>query len=210
MTKTKKISTAKKIIKLPSFNERTLVLVKPDGVKRGLTGEIIMRFERAGLKVVGLKLVQPTREHLNMHYADNRDFLTILGEKAILGFKEFGMDIKKELGLTDKEKIGKKVKEWLLDYMLSGPVVAMVIQGGHAVENVRMICGPTNPLKATPGTIRGDYTTDSAALSNMAKRSIKNVVHASGTVDEAEAEITLWFAPEEIHQYLRAGEEIMF
>ena len=196
---------------IPNFlKERTLVLVKPDGVRRGLTGDIVMRFERTGLKIVALKLVQPTKEHFDQHYSSDKDYLTMLGEKTILGYKELGLDFKKDLGTANKLEIGKKIKSWLLDYMTSGPVVAMVVQGPHAVQNVRMICGSTNPLNAVPGTIRGDYTIDSSVMSNIAKRAIRNIMHASGTISEAEREIALWFSPEDIHDYRRTGEEIMF
>lgn len=192
------------------LKEQSLVLVKPDGVKRGLVGDIVNRFEKAGLKVVALKMVKPTRDHFDCHYPSSQKFLNILATKTIEGYKAIGLDVKKELGTTSKKAIGQKVKDWLLDYMTSGPVVAMVIEGAHAVKNVRLIVGSTNPLEATPGTIRGDFTTDSASLANFKKRPIKNVIHASGEIDEAEEEVKLWFSFEEIHDYKRADEEIIF
>ena len=195
---------------LPSIKERSLVLLKPDAVKRGLIGEIICRFEKTGLKVVAIKLVQPTKEHFIAHYPETSQYLAKLGAKATKGFEEYGLSVKKELGTVNKVLIGKKVKQWLVDYMTSGPVVALVVQGPHAVENTRMIIGPTMPLAAMPGTIRGDFSLDSASFANPAKRSIKNIAHASDSIEQAEEEIKLWFAPEEIHDYKRADEEIMF
>jgi len=194
----------------PSLKERTLVVIKPDAVKRGLIGEIISRFEKAGLKIVALKLVQPTKEHYNLHYPDSKEWLRKVGEKTLATYKEYGIDPKKELGTTDKVKIGKMVKKWTVEFMSSGPVVAMIVEGPHAVENVRMIVGPTLPYKAPPGTIRGDFSGDSPALANAAKRAVKNLIHASGDKEEAQREIQLWFAPEEIHDYKRAEEEVMF
>lgn len=192
---------------LPSQQERTLVLIKPDGVKRGLNGQIINRLERAGLKIVAIKLVQPTKEHYNQHYPSDKAYLINLAEKTLKTYKEYGMDAKKDFGTMDKKKIGQKIKQWIVDFMSSGPVVAMVIQGMHAVDNVRMIIGPTLPVFAPPGTIRGDFSLDSPAFANIVKRCVKNLVHASGDLKEAEQEIKLWFAPEEIHEYVRYGEE---
>ena len=207
----KKKATKKRTkTKTPSIKERSLVLIKPDAVQRGLIGEMIARFERAGLKVVALKLVKPTKEHFAAHYPEDRKYLAKLGEKAIAGFEAYDMDIKKAVGTTNKVEVGKHVKKWLLSYMTSGPVVALVVQGPHAVENVRMIIGPTMPLAAMPGTIRGDFSLDSASFANPAKRGIKNLVHASDSVKGAEEEIKLWFAAEEMHDYTRADEHIMF
>lgn len=195
---------------LPSVKERSVVLIKPDGVKRGLIGEIIARFEKAGLKVVALKLIQPTPKQFDLHYPNTPQYLARLGEKAIRGYKEYGMNIRKEAGTTNKVAIGKQVKKWLVDFMTSGPIVAMVIQGPHAVENTRMMIGPTMPLAASPGTIRGDYSLDSASFANPAKRAIKNIAHSSDSIKQAEEEIKLWFAPEEVHDYKRADHDIMF
>jgi len=194
----------------PTLKERTVVIIKPDGVKRGLVGEMIARFEKSGLKIVALKLVQPTKEQYQAQYPSTRQYLSQLGAKTLKTYKQYGLSAKKELGTTDKFKIGQKVKQWLIEFMSSGPAVAMIVQGPHAVDNVRMIIGPTLPVFAPPGTIRGDFSPDSPALANAAKRAVKNLVHASGSLKEAEKEIKLWFAPEEIHDYQRAEEEIMF
>jgi len=194
----------------PNLKERTVVIIKPDGVKRGLIGEIIRRFEKAGLKIVALKLVQPTKEHYRLHYPSSREWFRQVGEKTLETYRKYGIDPKKELGTTNKVKIGQMIKEWTVEFMSSGPVVAMIIEGPHAIENVRMIVGPTLPAFAPPGTIRGDFSVDSPAIANIKKRPVKNLIHASGNPQEAENEIKLWFAPEEIHDYRRVEEEVMF
>jgi nucleoside-diphosphate kinase len=197
-------------MKQPTLKERTVVVIKPDGVKRGLIGQIIARFEKAGLKIVALKLVQPTKEHYELHYPSTKEWFRKVGEKTLGTYKKYGLNPKKELGTTDKVKIGQLVKKWTVDFMATGPVVAMIVQGPHAIDNVRMIVGPTLPVFAPPGTIRGDFSGDSPALANSAKRPVKNLIHASGDAKDAEKEIKLWFAPEEIHEYKRVEEEIMF
>lgn len=197
-------------MKKPTIKERTVVIIKPDGVKRGLVGEIISRFEKAGLKIVALKLVQPTKEHYQLHYPSTKDWFRKVGSKTWQTYKKYGLDPKKELGTADRVKIGQMIKQWTIDFMSSGPVVAMIVQGPHAIDNVRMIVGPTLPVFAPPGTIRGDFSGDSPALANIDKRPVKNLIHASSNAKEAANEIRLWFAPEEIHEYKRVEEEIMF
>jgi len=197
-------------MKKPTIKERTVVIVKPDGVKRGLTGEIISRFEKSGLKIVALKLIQPTKEHYELHYPSTKDWFRKVGDKTWQTYKKYGLNPKKELGTTDRVKVGQMIKKWTVDFMSSGPVIAMIVQGAHAIDNVRMIVGPTLPVFAPPGTIRGDFSGDSPALANVAKRPVKNLIHASGDAKEAENEIKLWFAPEEIHDYKRVEEEVMF
>lgn len=157
--------------------ERTLVLLKPDAVKRGLVGEITSRFERAGLKIIGAKLVWINRELSKKHY---------------------------------NAHVGKKFYKGLEDYIISGPVLAMVLEGVHAVENVRKMVGPTEPLKAQPGTIRGDYAHVSMSHADAANKSIANLVHASGTLEEAQKEVSLWFKENELHSYETADQETVF
>lgn len=195
---------------MKGLKEKTLVIVKPDGVRRGIVGEVISRFEKVGLKLVGLKLVKVDREQINRHYPDSEEWLGTLGEKSLADYEKLNLDPEKELGTKDPIEIGKMVKEWLIEYLSSGPVVAMVLEGNQAVENVRMIAGNTLPSFAQPGTIRGDFSVDSASLANTKKRAVKNVIHASGNQEEAEHEINLWFASEEIYTYKRAEEEAMF
>lgn len=190
--------------------EKTLVLIKPDGVKRGLTGEIIRRIEQRGLKVIALKMFMPGRDQIDEHYPKDPKWIRRLGEKTLATYEKFGYDAMKELGTTDPDQIGKEVRKWLLDFMTSGPLIKMVVEGIHAVEMVRKLVGNTIPAMAEMGTIRGDYSVDSAASANRDKRSIRNIVHASETPEEARHEIEFWFSPEEIYEYSRAEEGIAF
>lgn len=191
--------------------ERTFVMVKPDGVQRGLVGEIIGRFEKRGLKVLALKMVKPSLEHLNNHYPQSEEWIERLGDKGFKTFAEYGIDPKEAMGTDSKLEAGKMVREWLMDYMQEAPVVPMVIEGVHARDMVRKIVGSTLPSKADIGTIRGDYSVDSPAAANLNKRSIKNLVHASETAEEASKEIAHWFSDEEIHSdYSRTDHAAMF
>lgn len=190
--------------------EQTLVLIKPDGVKRGLIGEIIRRIEQRGLKVIAMQMVWGTKEHLAKHYSDSEANLRAMGEKTLATYQKYDLDPVKEIGTADAVKIGKMVHGWIVDFMASGPIVKIVVQGIHAVEMVRKIVGGTLPSQADMGTLRGDYSVDSAVLANAQKRGVRNIVHASGNIAEAEAEIALWFSLKEIHEYKRAEEDIMF
>jgi nucleoside-diphosphate kinase len=190
--------------------ERTLVVIKPDGVTRGLIGEILARFEKVGLKVVASKMVLVSKELADKHYPGDREELWVgIGHKTLDNYKEMQADAKKILGTADPKEIGKLVRVWLLEYITSGPVYAVVLEGPHAVELVRKISGHTLPFKADPGTIRGDLSFDSSFLANNAKRAIKNLIHASGSLDEARYEIPLWFTKAEIVSYTRAEEQAM-
>lgn len=190
--------------------ERTLVLVKPDGVKRGLTGEIIKRIERRGLKVIAMKMLAVDRAHLEKHFPTDPAWAKRLGEKGLKTFAEYKLDPKKHMGSDDPVKIGAMVKESLFEYMASGPVVAMVIEGIHAIDMVRKLAGHTLPVFAEMGTLRGDYSVDSPAVANVEGRAIKNIMHASETPEEAANEIKLWFTPAELHDYTRSEEDTMF
>ncbi len=186
-------------------HERTLVLVKPDGVQRGLVGEIISRFERKGLKVVGLKMVWSTATLAKNHYDMPKEDKQLLGERTIAAYKEKGEDIKR----TPIE-IAEDIQKRLMRYLVTGPVVAMVIEGAHAIQHVRKIRGHTNPLSADVGTITADLTIDSYFISDPDERSIRNLVHASGSIEEAEREIKLWFDADELHNYDLAIEKILY
>ncbi|MER3456968.1 MAG: nucleoside-diphosphate kinase [candidate division GAL15 bacterium] len=190
--------------------ERTLVLVKPDGVQRGLVGEILARFERAGLKLVALKMLTASRELLERHYPADEEFLRTIGGKTREAFEVYGLDVRQRMGTDDPLEVGRRVRQWLVEFMASGPVVAAVVEGVHAVSAVRKLVGKTLPLFADPGTIRGDWSTDSPTLANLEQRPVRNLVHASGTLQEAEYEIRLWFRDEEIHTYRRADEAALF
>lgn len=190
--------------------ERTFMLVKPDGVKRGLVGECVRRIEQRGLKVIALKMVRATEEHAREHYPGTDTWLRGMGEKTLETYAKYGEDAEKELGTKDPLEIGKKVYQWNTEFLTSGPVIAIVISGIHAIDMVRKIVGKTIPAFAEMGTIRGDFSVDSPVLANAGKRAIHNLVHASGDPKEADHEIEHWFSPEEIHDYKRAEEDIMF
>jgi len=190
--------------------ERTFLMVKPDGVKRGLTGEIIKRIEQRNLKIVALEMDQVSRKKIDGHYPKDLAWIKRIGEKTLASYQKYGYDAKKELGTNDPVKIGKMVRGWLLDYMTAAPVVKMIIQGVHAVDMVRKIAGPTLPSNAEMGTIRGDFSVDSAASANRDKRAIHNLVHASETPQEAAHEIRYWFKKNQIHSYTRTDEELTF
>jgi nucleoside-diphosphate kinase len=182
--------------------------MKPDAVKRGIVGEILHRFERAGLKIVGMKLVSVTDELAEKHYLTNDTQVVGMGNKTLADCEKFGIDPLKAMGTNDPRKVGEMIWKWNLTFLKSGPVLAIVLEGAHAVENIRMMVGPTLPSIALPGTIRGDFALDSAISANARNRAIYNLVHASGTVDEAEREINLWFKPEELLSYRRVHEDL--
>ncbi|MBI2085268.1 MAG: nucleoside-diphosphate kinase [Candidatus Aenigmarchaeota archaeon] len=179
--------------------ERTLVLVKPDGVQRGLIGEVVNRFERKGLKIIGMKMIHINREFAENHYP--KDMAKLFGKKTSEGLKEFGINTTK----SEKE-LGEKTWEDLINFITESPVVAIVLEGVHAVKNVRSIVGSTSPHEAAPGTIRGDYAHASMIYSSVTGTGGRNIVHASGSAEDAKREIALWFKTEELHEYKRADE----
>lgn len=182
--------------------ERTLVIIKPDAIQRGIIGEILTRFEKVGLKLIGGKFIQPDVDIVDRHYPkERRAFIEGLGNKTLNNYKELGMDAKKELGEENPHKIGLMVQKWLVEFMTSSPVLVVVFEGPHAIELVRKICGHTLPAIANPGTIRGDFSFDSSSLANADRRPIRNLIHASGDKAEAEFEINLWFKPDELMEY---------
>ena len=156
--------------------EKTLVLVKPDGVQRGIAGEIITRFEKVGLKIVGMKMVSVNKKFLEEHYNDVA------------------------------ERKGQKILNELLEYGTMGPVIAMILEGINSVALVRKICGPTQPCDAAPGTIRGDFSHVNYEYANEVNQAVRNVVHASGSSKEAEFEIYHWFNDNELFTYESAHE----
>lgn len=187
--------------------ERTYVMIKPDGVKKGLTGEIISRFEQRDLKIVALEMFQPTKEQIDNHYPKDEAWIRRVGQKTLGTYEKYGLDAVTQLGTADDLEIGKMVRVWLVDYMISAPLVRMVVEGVHAVDMVRKICGVTLPYLADMGTIRGDFSADSPAVANSEKRAVMNLVHASETAAEAEHEIKHWFGDRSvIFDYSRFGE----
>lgn len=152
--------------------ERTLVLIKPESVQRAIVGKIITRFEDAGLKIVAMKQVWVDREFAMKHYTE---------------------DISK--------RRGEHVREKLLKYLIEGPVVAIVLEGINAIENVRKITGGTEPKSAAPGTIRGDFAHATFAYADEKNLALKNIIHASSDEKDARHEINLWFKKNELHSY---------
>lgn len=185
--------------------ERTFVMVKPDGVRKGLTGEIIRRFEQRDLKIVALEMIQPTKDMVDNHYPKDEGWVTRLGEKTKSTYEKYGYDLVADFGTDDTSKIGPEVRKWVIDFMISAPLVKMVVQGIHSVDVVRKIAGETMPYKADMGTIRGDFSIDSPALANSEKRAVMNIVHCSETPEEAQHEIKHWFGDSVIHDYKRFG-----
>jgi nucleoside-diphosphate kinase len=160
--------------------ERTLVLLKPDAVARGLMGRVLQRFEDVGLKVVGMKMKQIDAELARKHYFDL------------------------------EERFGKSVFDVTAGFMQSGPVVAMVLEGVEAVSLVRKLVGPTFPNQAPPGTIRGDFAHHSKAHTEAQHKVIANLIHASGNVEEAKYEVDLWFGADELYEYQTLAEKYTF
>jgi nucleoside-diphosphate kinase len=152
--------------------ERTLVLIKPDGVQRGLIGKIIGRFEDAGLKIIGMKMVWVNEEFARKHYTEDLE-----------------------------KRRGKHVRDYMTDFIKSGPVVAYVLEGVDAIENVRKMVGATEPKAAVPGTIRGDFAHVSYSHCDEKKQGVRNLIHASSDKKDAEYEVSLWFKSEELHSY---------
>jgi len=184
------------------MNEKTLLVIKSDALQRNIVGEIISRFEKTGLKIVGAKMFVPTEELANKHYPANRDeFIAGMGKKTLDSYKEQGLDPVELMGTDDPKEIGKQIQSWLVESLVSSPVFAFVLEGPHAIAVVRKVVGFTLPAKADPGTIRGDYSFDSSAIANAAGRTIRNLVHASGDPEEAKLEIELWFDKAEIYDY---------
>lgn len=187
-------------------HERTLVIIKPDGIQRNLIGEIIQRYERVGLKLVAAKMLVANEDMIEKHYTLDPEWRQITGEKTIKGYIDKGLTPP----ITDPLKITEILLKKLKSYISSGPILVMVWEGAHAVSIVRKITGGTEPLKADIGTIRGDYVHDSYQLSDNDNRPIRNLVHASGSVKEAQDEIKHWFSENEIIDYTLLREGVLY
>lgn len=183
------------------LKERTLIIIKHDGVARGLMGDIISRFERVGLKIVAMEFIAASDDMGTAHYPDSREWMEKVGNRTLGEYKEKGIDPIKRLGTDVPSEIGRLVKDWLVEYLTMGPVLAMVFEGPEAVKIGRKLVGDTIPVNAAPGTIRGDFSWDNADLANDQKRPFYNLIHASGSVEEADEEIELWFSNKELMDY---------
>jgi nucleoside-diphosphate kinase len=189
----------------PKF-ERTFVIIKPDGIQRSLIGEVIGRFERVGLKVVAMKMMVATADLIEKHYTLDPEWRRITGEKTIKGYVSKGLIPPS----NDPLKITAIILKNLITYMTAGPIVAIVIEGAHAVSIVRKLVGGTEPLTSDVGTIRGDFVLDSYQMSDVDGRAVRNIVHASGSVKEANDEIKHWFKPEELIKYKTINEKMLY
>ena len=182
--------------------EQTLVLLKPDAVQRALSGEIIARFEKAGLKIVGLKMIKATLDLASKHYPDS--LIPIVGGKTMKDWESFGIK-----GKESKEEIGTIIVKSIRNMLTNHPFIAVVLEGVHAVEIVRKIVGPTGPKDAPPGTIRGDFGHASLGFASVQKKGISNLIHASGTIEEAKREIQIWFTSDEIQRYKTVHDDLV-
>lgn len=187
------------------IKEKTLLIVKPDGVQRSLVGDIVSRIERTGLKIVALKMLIASEDTLWKHYNKDDAWFIEKGTIAIESRKDQGLPIEKEA-----IEYGKDILRANIEFMTSGPVIAFIVQGNQSVGIVKKIVGGTEPLTSDVGTIRGDYTVDTYALANSSARAVRNLVHCSDKVSEAEREIDLWFNESEIIKYNLANERILY
>ncbi len=178
--------------------ERTLILIKHDGVARGLIGRILTRIEDIGLKVTAMKMIWADEHLAGNHYFLDEEWARNVYEKTKKTREAAG----EEFPFSNHMEYGGMIQSWNKKFLQEGPVVAIIAEGPHAIEIVRKIVGSTEPRQASPGTIRGDFAmTESYALANDKERVLRNLVHASDSVNSAEREISLWFKPEEIHSY---------
>lgn len=175
------------------LNQKTLIFIKPDALARNLAGEILARFQRVGLKIVNAKMFWPDEKLASAHYPVTDEWLEKVGNNTLDDCKKYGYDPIKVIGTDVPKEVGYLIHKYNKEMLLSGPVLAFVLEGTHAVEVVRKLVGHTVPVLAVPGTIRGDYSNDSAMAANLDKRTIYTLVHASGSKEEAQREIDLWF-----------------
>ena len=186
--------------------ERTLIVIKPDGIQRSLVGEIILRYERIGLKLMALKMLILSPEFVEQHYTLDPTWLKKTGEKTIAGYEAKGLKPPSK----NPEEISAKILEGLKKYVTAGPVIAMVWQGAHAVQIARKVTGGTEPLVSDVGTSRGDFVLDSYQMADNDSRAVRNLIHASGSPEEADKEIAHWFTKEELMRYKVVQEKILY
>jgi len=179
-------------------SEQTLVLIKPDGVQRSLAGKIISRFEDTGLKIIAMKMIWADEELAAKHYPLDEEW----AKKSYANAKEAYKKQGKKPEHKNHMEFGKAIQSWLIDFLKEGPIVAIVLEGPHAIELTRKIVGNTEPRQAPPETIRGDFaSTESYALTDKNKRVLRNLIHASDSQKNAEREIETWFTKKELHAY---------
>jgi len=186
-------------------NERTFVMIKPDGVQRGLVGEILRRFENTGLKLVCLKLLLLDEKKLWEHYGKDDVWFEKKGKGIAADRTAAGMSVDKE-----PLEYGKDIIRALVKFMTSGPVVMLVLEGNQAVGVVKKLVGGTEPSTSDVGTIRGDLTVDSYSIAAIDDRAVRNLIHCSDAPEEALREIALWLSPEDLLTYRLVGEQILY
>lgn len=187
-----------------------LLIIKPDGVQRGLIGKILRRFELVGLTIIGMKFAWADRQTISDHYPNEDTWYKKVGERTLTNYEKRGIDVKSVFHTDDAITIGKTVKGWLLDFMQESPLFVVAVKGYEAIEIVRKISGNTVPIFAAPGTVRGDFSHDTIDLANQEGRPLRNLIHASDTVEDGKKEVALWFKDEELFEYERADERIMW
>jgi len=190
--------------------QRTLVIIKPDAVRRGLVGEFLKRFEQTGLKIIALKLLIPTRSQLKKHFPTSKEWVDGMGQKTSEFFQKHGLDPIDAFGTADTHKIGLKIRTWNYSHLLLGPIAIVVLEGVHAIAIVRKMIGSTIPYYALPGTIRGDFSINSPDLACYLKCACQNLIHAADSKETAEREISCWFKPEELVSWKRPDECLLF
>lgn len=177
--------------------EKSLVILKPDTIERKLVGKVLSRFESAGLNIVGTKIVTPTDQQIDKHYQiDNNDYCTSIGCKSANIAVVSHVDATTQYGKEKADELmnmGRTVLGWNRNYMKRTPLFVLIVEGNKAISRIRSIIGSTNPPNAAPGTIRFEYGMDSIEQANQEKRGAENLVHASGSPDEAKTEISIWF-----------------
>ncbi len=185
--------------------QRTFVILKPDAVQRSVIGNVIERFERTGLKFVGIKMIIPTRAQAQAHYGKDDAWCTKVGDRTIANLEKEGKKAEKAA-----VEYGRDVLNGLLDFLTCSPVVVMALEGNQAVGVVKKLVGGTEPLTSDVGTIRGDLTSDSYEIANVDGRAVRNLVHCSDEVSEAAREIAIWFKAEELISYTHVQEKMLY
>ena len=178
---------------MDKINQRTLVLIKPDAMQRNLAGEIIARIQRTGLRIVNCKIHKADAALAAAHYPVTDTWYEKVGNNTLDDCKKYEFDPMEMMGTDDPKEVGKLIHKYNQEFLMSGEVMAIVFEGPHAIEIVRKLVGHTIPVLSPAGTIRGDFCNESAISANMEKRSVYNMIHASGEPEEAEREIELWF-----------------
>ena len=192
------------------IKQRALLIIKPDGVQRGIIGKIISRFEMVGLKIIGLKFEMATSEKVIAHYPETEAWFKKVGERTLTNYQKKGLDARTVFRTNDAVSIGKIVKGWLVTYFQESPVFMAVVEGYDCIEIVRKLSGNTIPVLALPGTVRGDFSHDTIDLANEQNRPLRNIIHASDSPEDGEKEVNLWFTKEELFSYEPAGEKFMY